>query len=143
MTIHESKKCILCVALFLLLSIVSSAEESTIKQIWDYLVPTVKVSLANNATHNVDVMCGGKDGEDLIVLKPGERISWQVLDVMFPLAWCYAHVNDTYHGVFWAYQVRLQCIQCNWEIQNDGVYLIKPNGEPPEPHTLFVDGEYF
>uniref|UniRef100_A0A2C9VZ09 S-protein homolog n=1 Tax=Manihot esculenta TaxID=3983 RepID=A0A2C9VZ09_MANES len=87
-----------------------------------------------------------------VSLSAEKSIINKIIDFLVPLikmrltnnamTWCYLHLNDTNHGVFWTYQVRLGCSQCNWTIQDNGLFLFKDNNFK-EPHSLFINGKYF
>uniref|UniRef100_A0A2C9U4C6 S-protein homolog n=1 Tax=Manihot esculenta TaxID=3983 RepID=A0A2C9U4C6_MANES len=144
MIIISKQKFIFCTILVLsTMSAPSSAEKSIINKIIDFLMPLIEVRLTNNASYDIPFMCETKNyDQSLHILKSGQQISWSITDIMFPLSWCYLHLNDTNHGVFWIYQVRLGCNKCNWTIQDDGLFLLKDNNFK-EPHSLFINGEYF
>lgn len=108
-----------------------SAEQHPVsipRKIFNFFFPVVTVELRNNVTRHVHVKCGVEEWKDeLLALESGESISWSFREILFPLKWCYVHVNDDVQGVFWASHVRLQCTDCHWIIQSDGVYFYRQN----------------
>ncbi|KAK8690974.1 hypothetical protein V6N13_074495 [Hibiscus sabdariffa] len=99
--------------------------------------PKVNVSLKNEANHSVYLKCGFKD-QELQRLEPGEMRWWTFVEILFPLRWCYVHINNDIRGAFWAFTVFLKCANCTWSIRNDGAYHFNHN-HIWKKHKLYLD----
>ncbi|OMO77356.1 Plant self-incompatibility S1 [Corchorus capsularis] len=85
--------------------------------------PRVTVTIQNEAGHKVYLKCGFEDSkQELERLEPGDKRSWSFREILFPLRWCYVHINNDNRGAFWAFNVQLQCTDCVWKITDDGAY---------------------
>ncbi|KAK0590177.1 hypothetical protein LWI29_023540 [Acer saccharum] len=63
----------------------------------------VTVELRNNASHHVHVKCGVEEfKEEMMLLNAGDAISWEFREILFPLKWCYVHIDNDNQGFFWA-----------------------------------------
>jgi hypothetical protein len=110
----------------------------------DKLFQKITVTISNDADHEIQYMCGdGEHDKKLHSMKPGEYMSFEFHDIMFPLKWCYVYLGESKHGVFWAYAVKLRCTECTWSLRNDGVFLLAPDGKESSSHELFLKGDYF
>ncbi|KAF9667928.1 hypothetical protein SADUNF_Sadunf15G0074100 [Salix dunnii] len=110
----------------------------------DKLFQKITVNITNDADHDIQFMCGdGVHDKKLYTMKPGGYMSFRFHDIMFPLKWCYVYLGESKHGVFWAYAVKLRCIECIWSLRNDGIFLLGPDGEEPKSHESFLKGDYF
>uniref|UniRef100_A0A6N2KTM5 S-protein homolog n=1 Tax=Salix viminalis TaxID=40686 RepID=A0A6N2KTM5_SALVM len=110
----------------------------------DKLFQKITVNISNDADHDIQFMCGdGVHDKKLHTMKPGGYMSFRFHDIMFPLKWCYVYLGESKHGVFWAYAVKLRCIECIWSLRNDGIFLLGSDGEEPKSHELFLKGDYF
>ncbi|KAK1568987.1 hypothetical protein Q3G72_031283 [Acer saccharum] len=70
---------------------------------FNLLFPMVTVELRNNASHHVHVKCGVEEfKEEMMLLNAGDAISWEFREILFPLKWCYVHIDNDNQGVFWA-----------------------------------------
>ncbi|TYI34365.1 hypothetical protein ES332_A03G003800v1 [Gossypium tomentosum] len=91
----------------------------------DNIFPTVTVTLINEASHSVYLKCGfDESGEykGLQKMEPGDSITWSFVELIFPLRWCYIHIDEETYGAFWAFTVFLQCHDCQWIIRDDSAY---------------------
>ncbi|MFQ6625164.1 hypothetical protein Gotur_004001, partial [Gossypium turneri] len=89
------------------------------------IFPTVTVTLINEASHSVYLKCGFDEGGEykgLQKMEPGDSITWSFVELIFPLRWCYVHIDEENYGAFWAFTVFLQCRDCKWIIRDDGAY---------------------
>ncbi|KAI9176524.1 hypothetical protein LWI28_003852 [Acer negundo] len=110
------------------------------QRMFNLLFPMVTVELRNNASHHVHVKCGvEKFKEEMMLLNAGDAISWEFREILFPLKWCYVHIDNDNQGVFWASHVRLQCTHCYWSIKDDGVYFYRQNLNKWINQRLFLD----
>lgn len=117
----------------------SSAEPSFGSKVLNFLFPVVTVKLTSNATHEVYVKCGAKQWKDqLQILMKGDSISWQFREILFPLKWCFVHIDKHNQGVFWAVNVKFQCTHCQWSINDNGVFLYREKLQEWEKHPLFL-----
>ncbi|KAL9404342.1 hypothetical protein Peur_001314 [Populus x canadensis] len=116
----------------------SSKKPSFKKRLEDWFFPRVTVSITNDASHDIPYMCNSpKLDQGLHALRPKESIAFEVVDIMFPLVWCYAQLNDRYHGVFWAFATKLGCADiCSWSLKDEGAFYLREDGKLEE-HRLF------
>ncbi|WRX18308.1 Plant self-incompatibility S1 - like 4 [Theobroma cacao] len=85
------------------------------------IFPRVTVSIQNEASHSVYLKCGfDRVDQNLRRLEPGQTTSWTFYEILFPLRWCYVHINNEIHGAFWAFTVALKCTHCTWSLRDDG-----------------------
>lgn len=109
---------------FFIILISSSLSPSLPAKTFNLFFPEVTVELRNNATHGVHVKCGY---EKLNELNNADTMKWRFREILYPLKWCYARIDEDKEGVFWASHVRSQCSYCYWSIRDDGVYFYREN----------------
>ncbi|XWS49521.1 hypothetical protein CRYUN_Cryun12cG0010100 [Craigia yunnanensis] len=122
-------------------SIQSSAILPTFaERIKEKVFPRVTVAIRNEANHSVYLKCGFDHvNQDLRRIQPGEMKSWTFIEILFPLRWCYVHINNENRGAFWAFTVFLRCTDCTWSIRDDGVYNLNNDEKIWEKHKLFLE----